>query len=608
MSASVITFAFENWKAQEAASGKPVLLNEFVFANVPNLDINKPIDRNESLPPASQIVYRQAVNKSGLASENAVAYSVTLGADTGNFDFNWIGLINKESGTIAMITHAPKQTKLKTQAGQQGNVLTRSFLLEFNGAALETQINTRAETWQIDFTARLEGIDEMQRLINQDAYGQAAFIGSGFQTVRNAEQFIIKSGSGYIGGLRGQMEQDQILMNLRNTKVYVDFSFQGNITSQWRTVIKISAATALANYVDAAGFAHFVFAVASVDGQGNVKDLRPIGALNEQKINAEVEKLQPKGNYLSVGDYGIGKAPVYLEVDKLLGNEFNRGATSHIDGAFNYWYGITLAWSAAEKTNQKAQIITGINHRDLYYRFAINDNNEPLAFGPALKIYSTGNTSADKGGFIRASGKLDALTTDDVVQVEGKSKTSVMSQVAVSDALAKKQATGNYLDKDSTADQTLKAPLYSTGEIGAGNPKGTGAALLMKTSASVPQLLSRLPSDPQWLIHTLPVSNGKLSLENTASKDSSGYIICGDTGMMIQWGELTASLTETDYKQFPVPFRQRCFQIIPAYGSFIDFGMGAAAYPVSNKDFIVTSRGKSAEMRNTLVRYIAIGY
>lgn len=283
---SVITTAFENWKAQEAATGKPVLLNEFVFANVPGLDATKPIDRNEKLPPANQIVYRQAVNKTGLASENAVAYSVTLGAEVGDFDFNWIGLLNKESGTIAMITHAPTQKKLKTTNGQQGNVLTRSFLLEFAGAAKETQITTTAETWQIDFTARLSGIDEMQRLINTDSYGAAAFFDDGFEVTRSAEQFTVKKGLAYVGGLRGLLEQNQILNSLRNTKVYADFSYQGNIVSQWRTVIKITAAATLSNYVDAAGFSHQVFAVASIDASGNVKDLRPLGALSDQELAA----------------------------------------------------------------------------------------------------------------------------------------------------------------------------------------------------------------------------------------------------------------------------------------------------------------------------------
>ncbi|MEY0596169.1 phage tail protein [Providencia alcalifaciens] len=290
--ASVITVAFENWKAQEAASGKAVLLDEFVFANVPNLDPSQPIDRNEKLPPANQIVHSQAVNKAGLASENAVAYSVTLGAEVGNFDFNWIGLLNKASGTVAMITHAPLQKKLKTQNGQQGNVLTRSFILEFQGAAEETQIKTSAETWQIDFTARLSGIDEMQRLINVDSYGAAAFFNDGFEVTRSGEQYTVKKGLGYVGGLRGELAQNQILNGLRNTKVYADFSYQGNIVSQWNTVVKITSAATLNNYIDAAGFTHQVFAIASIDASGNVKDLRSKGALSSQEISALETRLK----------------------------------------------------------------------------------------------------------------------------------------------------------------------------------------------------------------------------------------------------------------------------------------------------------------------------
>lgn len=43
------------------------------------------------------------------------------------FSFNWIGLINKASGTLAMIVHAPLQQKLKTAEGQQGTCLHARF-------------------------------------------------------------------------------------------------------------------------------------------------------------------------------------------------------------------------------------------------------------------------------------------------------------------------------------------------------------------------------------------------------------------------------------------------------------------------------------------------
>lgn len=202
MSQTTITLAFEQWKAQQGATGEPVLLDEFVFANVPGLDPDQPVDRNETLPPAEQIVHRQAVSRKGVVNDNAVVHSVVLGADVGDFSFNWIGLLNKASGTLAMIVHAPLQQKLKTAEGQQGNVLTRSFLMEYNGAQAETGINTPAETWQIDFTARMAGMDERQRLENIDIFGAAAFFGDGYLVGKSGNQFYVTKGTGYVAGLR----------------------------------------------------------------------------------------------------------------------------------------------------------------------------------------------------------------------------------------------------------------------------------------------------------------------------------------------------------------------------------------------------------------------
>lgn len=316
---SVITTDFERWKAQEAALGKPVALNEFVFANVPGLDPSKDISRDEKLPPAGQIVHRQAVNKAGLASENAVAYSVTLGTDVGDFVFNWIGLINKESGTLAMITHAPEQRKIKTVDGVQGNVLTRSFLLEFNGAAKETQITTSAETWQIDFTARLAGMDEIRRLANRDIYGAAAFFGDGFLVTKAAEQYRVTPGTAYIEGLRGTLEEITAFNNLRDTKIYADFTFQGNLVSKWQTFVKVTTAKTLAHYQDAAGFQHYVAVIAEIDQNGNITDKRVKGTAIDREL-AELKKelpnkYQPIGDYQPAGSY-VTTVDFSLELNK----------------------------------------------------------------------------------------------------------------------------------------------------------------------------------------------------------------------------------------------------------------------------------------------------
>ena len=302
MSQTTITLAFEQWKAQQAIDGQAVVLDEFVLANVPNLDIDSPIDRAEQLPAAQYIVHRQAVSATGLVNENAVVYSVTMGAEVGDFEFNWVGLINKATGALAMIVHAPLQSKIKNADGKQGNVLTRSFLMEYNGAASETQITTPAETWQIDFTARLSGMDERQRLESVDLYGAAAFFGDGFLVTRAASQYSITQGIGYVGGLRCKLPATQnITVTTKPVKVWADVCWKGTLTSVWAEELKITVANTLANYVQD-GVQHYVFAVASIDANGVITDLRPKGTLDGQqgykdflRIDKSLSEIAEKG-------------------------------------------------------------------------------------------------------------------------------------------------------------------------------------------------------------------------------------------------------------------------------------------------------------------------
>ncbi|HHX3892869.1 TPA: phage tail protein [Citrobacter freundii] len=297
MSQTAITLAFEHWKAQQGATGEPVLLDEFVFANVPGLNPDIPVDRSEALPPVEQIVHRQPVTRTGVVNENGVVYSAVLGADVGDFSFNWIGLLNKASGTLAMIVHAPVQQKLKTAEGQQGNVLTRSFLMEYNGAQAETGINTPAETWQIDFTARMAGMDERQRLENTDIYGAAAFFGDGWLVGKTGNQFFVTKGTGYVAGLRTSLAANQnITVTTKPVKVWLDVCWTGSLTSVWNAQCKITVAANLADYVQN-GVQHYVFAVASIDVNGNITDLRPKGTLNEQQASDALKKHEQSRNH-----------------------------------------------------------------------------------------------------------------------------------------------------------------------------------------------------------------------------------------------------------------------------------------------------------------------
>ncbi|ECS9062381.1 phage tail protein, partial [Salmonella enterica subsp. enterica serovar Infantis] len=211
--------------------------------------------------------------------------------------FNWIGLLNKASGTLAMIVHAPLQQKLKTAEGKQGNVLTRSFLMEYNGAQAETGINTPAETWQIDFTARMAGMDERQRLENIDIFGAAAFFGDGYLVGKSGNQFYVTKGTGYVAGLRTTLAENlNITVTTRPVKVWLDVCWTGTLTSVWGVQSRITVADNLADYVQN-GVQHYMFAVAGIDENGNITDLRPKGTLNEQQASDALRKHEQSRNH-----------------------------------------------------------------------------------------------------------------------------------------------------------------------------------------------------------------------------------------------------------------------------------------------------------------------
>ncbi|EBU6645180.1 phage tail protein [Salmonella enterica subsp. enterica serovar Stanley] len=297
MSQAVITKAFTEWKAQQAINNQPVTLDEFIFAYIPGLDADKPIDNTETMPAADKIVDRLPVSKTGVVNENSVVYSVTLGADVGDYNFNWIGLANKATGTLAMIIHAPTQRKIKNANGQQGNVLVRSMLMEYSGAREATEITTPAETWQIDFTARLSAMDERQRRENIDLYGAAAFFDSGYLVAKSGNQFFVTKGVGYVAGLRTELPADlNINASAKPTKVWLDVSWTGTLTSEWAVQSKITVAADLADYV-LGGVQHYVFAVASIDAAGNITDLRPKGTLNGQAASNALSEHEKSRNH-----------------------------------------------------------------------------------------------------------------------------------------------------------------------------------------------------------------------------------------------------------------------------------------------------------------------
>ena len=199
---SIITIAGETLIARQQARGQSLIIDRFVFAHIPGQDHLAAIDRNAGLPEASRIVHQMPVSQTGYVNPSLVVYSAVLPSTLGDFEFNWIGLVSSTDNTLAAISHVPTQAKRATTASITGNTLTRNFMLAFDGAQGATGITVSAASWQIDFTARLAGIDERQRLASLDIYGESAFFDGAFALVREGNQYRVTPGAGYVGGIR----------------------------------------------------------------------------------------------------------------------------------------------------------------------------------------------------------------------------------------------------------------------------------------------------------------------------------------------------------------------------------------------------------------------
>ncbi|WP_313327328.1 phage tail-collar fiber domain-containing protein [Stutzerimonas balearica] len=166
-----ITIAGERLIAQKQADRQPLEVARFVLAYLPGLDTTQPVDRDAGLPPAEQIVYSVDISRDGAAgpngeltregylSPNQVVYSLLMGTNIGDFDFNWIGLQTIED-VLLIAAYVPRQQKRREIPPlQTGNNLTRNIVLEYDGAQSLTGIEVPAASWQFDFTAQFAAMN-----------------------------------------------------------------------------------------------------------------------------------------------------------------------------------------------------------------------------------------------------------------------------------------------------------------------------------------------------------------------------------------------------------------------------------------------------------------
>lgn len=314
-----ITLAGESLIAQKQSTEQVLNVSRFIYANVPGLDPTVEVDRAAEKPPAAQIVYTHEIpaENVGFVNPNQVVYSSMLGSNIGDFDWNWLGL-ETEEGVLFAVAYVPLQQKRRNIPPLQiGNNTTRNILVEYDGAQALTAINIDASTWQHDFTVRLGGIDERERLSNRDVYGRACFFDTGLQVEKVGSGYQIKPGLAYVEGVRVSVPAVQAVPGATlPTTVWLDVVLeqqQSNVVARWNLV----CAPAKADYQDALGVQHYCIALADLAASG-ITDRRPIEAIEGPLVKhfatvKAVNEVNDRVTDLEDGTTSAGKARALSE-------------------------------------------------------------------------------------------------------------------------------------------------------------------------------------------------------------------------------------------------------------------------------------------------------
>ncbi|EOB2030065.1 TPA: phage tail protein [Vibrio cholerae] len=272
MSQTAIPLQFEKYLQNQISVGKAPDMNEMIFAYIPNLDPSQPIDRNQGLPAVSTWVHQQNIDQVGKLGDNALVYSVVIPGSVAAFTFNAIYLRDKNvPNSCGMVVHKATETK------EAGMASTKSLMQKYTGAAQIAGITVDAQTWQIDYQARLLGIEEDMRLANLDNYGHTAFI-QGFDVTQQADpaKYKVAPGVVYVGGLRAELKNEVIqTISAKPTGLYIDVVRMGTVLSKWQNIVTVRAsATPLTDYVDQNQQQHYVARLAGIDANGSITDWR----------------------------------------------------------------------------------------------------------------------------------------------------------------------------------------------------------------------------------------------------------------------------------------------------------------------------------------------
>ena len=446
-----ITLAGEILIAQKQAAQQGLTVTRFIFANVPGLDPSGPVDRAAAKPPIGQIVHVYDIpnDNAGYVNPNQVVYSAQIGSDIGDWDFNWIGLESAEGVLFAVAYVALQQKRRNIPPLQIGNNLTRNFLVAYDGAQALTGITIDASTWQHDFTVRLAGIDERERLSNRDMFGRACFFGSALQLEKVAGVYQVKPGTAYVEGIRlTRSTALPVVPPAFPTTAWLDVSLQrelSDVVASWQIVF----AADRPDYADSLGVRHYCVPIADLPGSSSITDRRTVEPIDTALVEYfasrafvrdEINKLDSKQSVLVATTVAIvlSNTQAVDGVALAIGDRVlvKNQAAAEQNGVYLVAAG---AWSRAADADANLEVTPGmlvpvekgtVNGDSLWQ--LVTDG--PIALGTTALTFEI---AAGPTGL--AAGTYRSVTVDKRGRVIGGTNPSTLAGAGITDALTATQ-------------------------------------------------------------------------------------------------------------------------------------------------------------------------
>ncbi|HEK0789605.1 TPA: hypothetical protein SMP78_003835 [Proteus mirabilis] len=396
--------------------------------------------------------------------------------------------------------------------------------------------------------------------------------------------------NGYPKGaiLQSEDEKKYYQSLIDNNKVNFNTASQDQIKTSWKLVMTDDVLDQLSKKLES---------TAIVQSTGS-------STTSVMSQKASVDAFQPKGNYQPAGNYALkGESYTKSEENNLLGGKLDKS-------------GGTIKELTIANGDYSSLRLKGIND-------TVTIERKPNDREQLLQIYTrddSGNEISSSVTFPRVKDAVAAykgesytkIASDERYQLKGNYQVAGYSY-SKSEVDNKFQPKGNYattsemnvelnkkVDKASISQQLSndvnKVPSLDLVTKELGKKQASGNYALNGESYTKPE------SDAKYQ------PKGNYGAKNTASKASSGWLKCGDTGVIYQWGDAKGCITADQTRNFPIAFPNACVQIVACYANFDDYGMGVAAIPINNSSFVVTARNHAGYAGDGVVRYIAVGY